>query len=107
MSIFTNRYKSNDSQFEIKISLEKTNYFPGEQINAIIELISKNNINLNVNSLKISYFIKQIEFWQNMPNIKDSNIQIPNGIYDNGKKEYLKDKNNYQEKIILSKEEVL
>ena len=107
MSIFTNRYKSNDSQFEIKISLEKTNYFPGEQINAIVELSSKNNININNNTLKISYFIKQIEFWQNMPNIKDSNIQIPNGIYDNGKKEYLKDKNNYQEKIILSKEEVI
>lgn len=107
MSIFTYRNKINDSQFEIKISLEKINYFPGEQINAIIQLISKNNINFNVNSLKISYFIKQIEFWQNMPNIKDSNFQIPNGIYDNGKKEYLKDKNNYFEKIILSKEEVI
>ena len=107
MSIFTYRNKFHDSQYEIKISLEKINYFPGEQINALIQLLSKNNINLNVNSLKISYFIKQIEFWQNMPNIKDSNIQIPKGIYDNGKKEYLKDKNNYFEKIILSKEEVI
>ena len=106
MSIFTCRNIS-DNQYEIKISLEKTNYFPGEQINAKILLISKNNINLNTNSLKISYFIKQLEFWQNMPNIIDSNKQIQNGLYDNEKKEYLKDKNNYYEKIILSKEEVI
>ena len=106
MSIFTCRNIS-DNQYEIKISLEKTNYFPGEQINAKILLISKNNINLNTNTLKISYFIKQIEFWQNMPNIIDSNKQIQNGLYDNEKKEYLKDKNNYYEKIILSKEEVI
>ena len=106
MSIFTCRNIS-DNQYEIKISLEKTNYFPGEQINAKILLISKNNINLNTNTLKISYFIKQLEFWQNMPNIIDSNKQIQNGLYDNEKKKYLKDKNNYCEKIILSKEEVI
>lgn len=107
MSIFTYRNKPNDSQYEIKISLEKSNYFPGEQINAIVELSSKNNININNNTLKISYFIKQLEFWQNKPYVKDSNNQSSNIINDEGKKEYLKDKNNYFEKIVLSKDEVI
>ena len=107
MSIFTYRNKPNDSQYEIKISLEKSNYFPGEQINAIVELSSKNNININNNILKISYFIKQLEFWQNKPYVKDSNNQSSNIINDEGKKEYLKDKNNYFEKIVLSKDEVI
>ena len=107
MSIFTYRNKPSDSQYEIKISLEKSNYFPGEQINAIVELSSKNNININNNTLKISYFIKQLEFWQNKPYVKDSNNQSSNIINDEGKKEYLKDKNNYFEKLVLSKDEVI
>ena len=107
MSIFTYRNKPNDSQYDIKISLEKSNYFPGEQINAIVELSSKNNININNNTLKISYFIKQLEFWQNKPYVKDSNNQSSNIINDEGKKDNLKDKNNYFEKIVLSKDEVI
>ena len=80
-------------------------YFPGEEINVKIQIISKTNIKLNFNSLRICYFIKNIEYWQNNMNIKESNNQTPNGNNLNEKKYFLKDKKNYYENIILSKEE--
>ena len=43
---------NNESKNEIKITLEKTNYFPGETMNVIVDIKSKDNINFN--SLKIS-----------------------------------------------------
>ena len=105
MSSFYNQIKLNENQYELKINLEKVNYFPGEEINVKIQIISKTNIKLNFNSLRICYFIKNIEYWQNNMNIKESNNQTPNGNNLNEKKDILKDKKNYYENIILSKEE--
>ena len=105
MSSFYNQIKLNENQYELKINLEKVNYFPGEEINVKIQIISKTNIKLNFNSLRICYFIKNIEYWQNNMNIKESNNQTPNGNNLNEKKYFLKDKKNYYENIILSKEE--
>ena len=105
MSSFYNQIKLNENQYELKINLEKVNYFPGEEINVKIQIISKTNIKLNFNSLRIFYFIKNIEYWQNNMNIKESNNQTPNGNNLNEKKDILKDKKNYYENIILSKEE--
>ena len=105
MSSFYNQIKLNENQYELKINLEKVNYFPGEVMNVKIQIISKTNIKLNFNSLRICYFIKNIEYWQNNMNIKESNNQTPNGNNLNEKKYFLKDKKNYYENIILSKEE--
>lgn len=69
MSSFSNGIKSNENQYELRINLEKMNYFPGEIINSSIQIISKDNINLNYNSLRISYFVKNVEYWQNNMNI--------------------------------------
>ena len=107
MSSFSNGIKSNENQYELRINLEKMNYFPGEIINASIQIISKDNINLNYNSLRISYFVKNVEYWQNNMNIKESNEQTPGGNYINEKEGILNDKNNYFENIILSKEEII
>ena len=107
MSSFSNGIKSNENQYELRINLEKMNYFPGEIINASIQIISKDNINLNYNSLRISYFVKNVEYWQNNMNIKESNEQTPSGNYINEKEGILNDKNNYFENIILSKEEII
>ena len=107
MSSFSNGIKSNENQYEIRINLEKMNYFPGEIINASIQIISKDNINLNYNSLRISYFVKNVEYWQNNMNIKESNEQTPGGNNINEKEGILNDKNNYFENIILSKEEII
>ena len=105
MSSFYNQIKLNENQYELKINLEKVNYFPGEVMNVKIQIISKTNIKLNFNSLRICYFMKNIEYWQNNMNIKESNNQTPNGNNLNEKKYFLKDKKNYYENIILSKEE--
>ena len=105
MSSFYNQIKLNENQYELKINLEKVNYFPGEVMNVKIQIISKTNIKLNFNSLRICYFMKNIEYWQNKMNIKESNNQTPNGNNLNEKKDILKDKKNYYENIILSKEE--
>ena len=105
MSSFYNQIKLNENQYELKINLEKVNYFPGEVMNVKIQIISKTNIKLNFNSLRICYFMKNIEYWQNNMNIKESNNQTPNGNNLNEKKYFLNDKKNYYENIILSKEE--
>ena len=105
MSSFYNQIKLNENQYELKINLEKVNYFPGEVMNVKIQIISKANIKLNFNSLRICYFMKNIEYWQNNMNIKESNNQTPIGNNLNEKKYFLKDKKNYYENIILSKEE--
>ena len=105
MSSFYNQIKLNENQYELKINLEKVNYFPGEVMNVKIQIISKTNIKLNFNSLRICYFMKNIEYWQNNMNIRESNNQTPNGNNLNEKKYFLKDKKNYYENIILSKEE--
>lgn len=105
MSLFTYRNNPNENQFNFKINLEKNNYFPGEQVNALVHIISKDFINLGSNYLTISYFIKQIEYWQNMLNENQSNNKIIDDSSDKRKEEYIKDKNNYYENIILSKEE--
>ena len=105
MSSFYNQIKLNENQYELKINLEKVNYFPGEVMNVKIQIISKTNIKLNFNSLRICYFMKNIEYWQNNMNIRESNNQTPNGNNLNEKKDILKDKKNYYENIILSKEE--
>ena len=107
MSSFSNRIKLNENQYELKINLEKMNYFPGEIINATLQIVSKDNINLNSDSLKISYFLKNIEYWQNNTGVKDSGNQTPGGNNINEKEEYLKEKNNYYENIIFSKEETV
>ena len=39
-------------------------------MNVIVDIKSKDNINFN--SLKISYTIKQIEYWENGNNIKEN-----------------------------------
>ena len=107
MSLLSIGNHLNESKYELQINLEKNNYFPGDIINVLIQLIPKYNINLNMNFsyLKIVYFIKNIENWQNDTNIKETSNQTPNGINIKAKDGFLKDKNNYFEKIILSKEE--
>ena len=45
MSSFLNQIKFNDNHYDLKINLEKFNYFPGEIINVKIEVISKDFIN--------------------------------------------------------------
>lgn len=105
MSSFLNQIKFNDNHYDLKINLEKFNYFPGEIINVKIEVISKDFINFTYNDLRIFYCIKQIEYWQNNMNIKESSNQTPNGNIINEKEDYLKDKKNYYENIIFSKEE--
>ena len=107
MSLLSIGNHLNESKYELQINLEKNNYFPGDIINVLIQLIPKYNINLNMNFsyLKIVYFIKNIENWQNDSNIKETSNQTPNGINIKAKDGFLKDKNNYFEKIILSKEE--
>ena len=105
MSSFANEIKLNENPYELRINLEKMNYFPGEIFNASIQIISKDNINLNFNSLRISYFVKNVEYWQNNMNAKESSELTPveNNIKE--KEGCLNDKNNYFENIILSKEE--
>ena len=105
MSSFANEIKLNENPYELRINLEKMNYFPGEIFNASIQIISKDNINLNFNSLRISYFVKNVEYWQNNMNAKESSELTP--CYNNIKEKEgcLNDKNNYFENIILSKEE--
>ena len=107
MSLLSIGNHLNESKYELQINLEKNNYFPGDIINVLIQLIPKYNINLNMNFsyLKIVYFIKNIENWQNDTNIKETSNQTPNGINIKAKEGFLKDKNNYFEKTILSKEE--
>ena len=107
MSLLSIGNHLNESKYELQINLEKNNYFPGDIINVLIQLIPKYNINLNMNFsyLKIVYFIKNIENWQNDTNIKETSNQTPNGINIKAKDGFLKDKNNYFEKTILSKEE--
>ena len=79
MSSFLNQIKFNDNHYVLKINLEKFNYFPGEIINVKIEVISNDFINFTYNDLRIFYCIKQIEYWQNNMNIKESSNQTPNG----------------------------
>ena len=105
MSLFSNRIKYNENNFELSINLEKNHYFPGETIKAKVQIFSKDVINFNYNSLKISYFIKNIEYWQNGINVKETNNETPGGNNEN--EDLLKDKNNYFEKMILSKEGIV
>ena len=95
---------NNERKNEIKITLEKTNYFPGETMNVIVDIKSKDNINFN--SLKISYTIKQIEYWENGNNIKENKSTLC-GDFNNPKKDNFKDKNNYNENIVLSEEQTI
>ena len=105
MSSFANEIKSNENPYELRINLEKMNYFPGEIFNASIQIISKDNINLNYNSLRISYFVKNVEYWQNNMSAKESSELTPGENNIKEKEGCLNDKNNYFENIILSKEE--
>ena len=109
-SISTGIIKDNNSPYNMNIYLEKINYFPGETIQGLVQIISNDNINQNLYlSLKICFILKYIEYWQNKQNLVFSNYETPNPSFIDEiqkKNENLDYKNHYYEFLILSREEI-
>ena len=107
-SVATGVIKGNNCLYDMKIYLEKMNYFPGETIQGLIQLTSSHNINLlKVSSYQISFNLKNIEYWQNRQNLSTSHGETPNPDMFVKEGDHQDDKNHYFENIILSKEEII
>lgn len=111
-TIQTGIIKDNNCPYEMNIYLEKMNYFPGETILGLLQITSSHIINKKlITSSKISFTLKEIQYWQNRQNNKsDQSVLTPqpsdNYIHQQ-EGEHPNDKNHYFENIILLKEDLI
>lgn len=106
-SIQTGVIKENNCLYDMNIYIEKMNYFPGETIQGLIQLSSKNYINMNekiLSPIKVYFILKGIEYWKNGLNHKN---ETPNPDETPRQENSLDDKKNYYEYIIFSKEDLI
>jgi hypothetical protein len=111
-AIQTGIIKDNNCQYEMNIYLEKMNYFPGETILGLIQITSNYIINKKlITSSKISFTLKEIQYWQNRQNNKSDQSALtpqPSDNYVTQKEgEHPDDKKHYFENIILLKEDLI
>ena len=106
-SIQTGVIKENNCLYDMNIYIEKMNYFPGDIIQGLLQLSSKNHTNMNkkiFSFLKIHFIIKGIEYWKN--GLNQTN-ETPNVEESSNQEENLEDKKHYNEYTILSKEDLI
>jgi hypothetical protein len=111
-AIQTGIIKDNNCQYEMNIYLEKMNYFPGETILGLLQITSNYIINKKlITSSKISFTLKEIQYWQNRQNNKSDQSALtpqPSDNYATQKEgEHPDDKKHYFESIILLKEDLI